>query len=432
MINKKLTLFCCILAILLPVMGFAQTDADYNNLLQFLKGDGAFEKWFMEVFTKLDNKVQDEAVGSALVGRAIGGLGALMYLGYMGWQMAAGDREWEITPMLKPILIGFTLVYWSGFVNLIQAPFEAIAEPGIAIFSDIESEVNDLRVQRFKKQQQLLDAVIKLKAEEDAKQDVINNTGKDADDSWFDISEGLDKLIQPIKEWSLRMQFQMQKLMAELIEFVCLSILRICVYLIFFIQKIWAYILIILGPIAVGMSLVPGFENSLYSWISKFININLYTFVAYTIINIGQQLIASGYMMEIERYDTLLTNGTISNLDALLVYVSNSGMIYNQLFTCVAYIVTGIGVLMTPTIADTIVTAGGAGAMTKMKSAAGKMVSGAKTAVLAAKTGGASTVVAAKTASKAAELSSASGRVQNAMKNGKKLKKINKKCLSKT
>ena len=314
--------------------------------------------------------------------------------------------------MLKPILIGFTLVYWTGFVNMIQAPFEAIAQPGIAIFNDIESEVNDLRVQRFKKQQQLLDAVIKLNAEEDAKQDVIDNTSKDADDSWFDVSEGIDKLLQPIKEWQIRMQFQMQKLVAEVIEFICLSILRICVYLIFFIQKIWAYILIILGPIAVGMALIPGFENSLYSWVSKFININLYTFVAYTIINIGQQLIASGYTMEIERYDTLLSNGTITNLDALLVYVSNSGMIYNQLFTCVAYIVTGIGVLMTPTIADTIVTAGGAGAMTKMKSAVGRMASSAKTAVLAVKTGGA-------TAVKSAAAGSASGMVSDAMKNGK-------------
>ncbi|WP_292009680.1 hypothetical protein [Chryseobacterium sp.] len=414
--NKTLTLLCCFVAICLPVLGYAQTDSDYSNTLQFLKGDGAFEKWFMDVFTKLDASVQNNASGSALVGRAIGGLGALMYLGYMGWQMAAGDREWEITPMLKPILIGFTLVYWTGFVNLIQAPFEAIAQPGITIFSDIESEVNDLRIERFKKQQQLLDAVIKLKAEEDAKQDVIDNTGKDADDSWFDISEGLDKLIQPIKEWQIRMQFQMQKLVAELIEFVCLSILRICVYLIFFIQKIWAYILIILGPIAVGMALIPGFENSLYSWVSKFININLYTFVAYTIINIGQQLIASGYGMEIERYDTLLTNGTITNLDALMVYVTNSGMIYNQLFTCVAYVVTGIGVLMTPTIADTIVTAGGAGAMTKMKSAAGKMASGAKTAVLAAKTGG---VAAAGAAAKSAAMGSASGRVNNAMNNKK-------------
>jgi len=411
--NKKATIIFCLFAMIIPVMGFAQTDSDYSNLLQFLKGDGAFEKWFMEVFTKLDNSVQDSAQGSALVGRAIGGLGALMYLGYMGWQMAAGDREWEITPMLKPILIGFTLVYWTGFVNLIQAPFEAIAQPGIAIFSDIESEVNDLRVQRFKKQQQLLDAVIKLKAEEDAKQEIINNTNEDADDSWYDISDGIDKLIQPIKEWSIRMDFQLQKLVAEIIEFLCLSILRVCVYLIFFIQKIWAYILIILGPIAVGMALVPGFENSLYSWVSKFININLYTFVAYTVINIGQQLIASGYTMEIERYDTLLTNGTITNLDALMLYVSNSGMIYNQLFTCVAYIVTGIGVLMTPTIADTIVTAGGAGAMTKMKSAAGKVASSAKAAVLAVKTGGV-------TAVKSAAVGSASGRVNSAMNNKKK------------
>jgi hypothetical protein len=65
-----------------------------------------------------------------------------------------------------------------------------------------------LRVQRFKKQQQLLDAVIKLNAEEDAKQEVINNTSQNADDSWFDVSEGLDKLIQPIKEWQIRMEFQ--------------------------------------------------------------------------------------------------------------------------------------------------------------------------------------------------------------------------------
>lgn len=416
--NKKITFTFCLLAILLPVMGFAQTDSDYSNLLQFLKGDGAFEKWFMEVFTKLDNNVQDSATGSALVGRAIGGMGALMYLGYMGWQMAAGDREWEITPMLKPVLIGFTLIYWTGFVNLLQAPFEAIAQPGIAIFSDVESEVNDLRIQRFKKQQQLLDAVIKLQAEEQAKQDVIDNTSKDADDSWFDMSEGLDKLIQPIKEWQIRMEFKMQKLVSEVIEFVCLSILRICVYLIFFIQKIWSYILIILGPIAIGMALVPGFENSLYSWVSKFINVNLYTFVAYTIINIGQQLIASGYQMEIERYDTLMAGGTVRNLDALLVYVNNSGMIYNGLFTCVAYIVTGIGVLMTPTIADSIVTAGGAGSMTKMKAAAGKLASSAKSTILAAKSGGSSVI---SSASKSSKAGSASGRVSGAMNKNNKL-----------
>jgi hypothetical protein len=35
-----------------------------------LKGDGAFEKWFMEVFTKLDTSIQDSASDAALVGKA--------------------------------------------------------------------------------------------------------------------------------------------------------------------------------------------------------------------------------------------------------------------------------------------------------------------------------------------------------------------------
>ena len=54
--------------------------------------------------------------------------------------------------------------------------------------------------------------------------------------------------------------------------------------------------------------------------------------------------------------------------------------------------------------------------MTKMKSAVGKMTSSAKTAILTAKTGGASTVAAA---TKSVAAGSASGRVQEAMKNRK-------------
>ena len=90
-------------------------------------------------------------------------------------------------------------------------------------------------------------------------------------------------------------------------------------------------------------------------------------------------------------------------------------MIYNQLFTCVAYIVTGIGVLMTPTIADTIVTAGGAGNDQNEKCSR-KNDEQCKTAILTAKTGGASTVAAA---TKSAAAGSASGMVNNAMKNSK-------------
>jgi len=179
-------------------------------------------------------------------------------------------------------------------------------------------------------------------------------------------------IFRATEQWFIRMDFKFQRWGADLLEAIGLSILRVCTYLIFFIQKIWSYILIVLGPIAIGMALIPGFESSLTSWVSKFININLYTFVAFTIINIGQQLIISAYTMEIDRYELMINSAGNVDSATISAFINGNGMLHVTLFTVVAYIVTGIGVLMTPTIADSIVSAGGAGVMTKMKQSAGK------------------------------------------------------------
>lgn len=210
------------------------------------------------------------------------------------------------------------------------------------------------------------------------------------------IKEGWDKIQTLVEEWFIRMNFKFQRWGAELMEAIGLSILRVCTYLVFFIQKIWSYILIVLGPIAVGMALIPGFESSLTSWVSKFININLYTFVAFTIINIGQQLIISAYTMEIDRYELMINSAGNVDSATISAFINGNGMLHVTLFTVVAYIVTGIGVLMTPTIADSIVSAGGATVMSKMKESAGKLASGGKLAGQGSKMAGKGIVAGAK------------------------------------
>ena len=394
--NKYLTLTLCLLIFLVPTIVFGQTGdtASYNKLLQFLKGDGAFEKWFMEAFTKLDTTMAAQSAGAVMLGQAIGGFGALCYMGYLGWQMQEGARPWEVTPMIRPTIIAFILMYWGAFTSMIQYPLQSLAEPGIALFQDIEKDANDLRVERFKKQNQILEVLIKTQAEEEAKQETLDKLEGKADDSWYDID--VDKLLAPAKEWYMKMEFKIQKTLSEIIEAVSLTILRVCTYLIFFIQKIWSYVLIILGPIAIGMSLIPGFENSFSNWVTKFININLYTFITYTIINIGQQLIMSGYQMELDRYALIIDSGGVADMNTLRVYVQNSGMMYTALFPAVAYIVTGIGILMVPSIADSIVSAGGAGIMSKGKAAGGTMASVGRAATAAAAGGAAGAITAAR------------------------------------
>ena len=372
--TKYLIFLVCLILCLLPIVILGQTTPsadDSNKLLQFLKGDGAFEQWFFKSFNRLDTSISAEASKVSFLGRLIGG---------MGWQMQSGDREWEITPMLKPFFIGLILLHWTSFYSFVQSPFRVVSTPSQTMFEKIEREANTLRVKRFQKQNQLLDYMIKKEAEEKAKQKELDNLKEKGfiDKITDSIKEGWDKIQTPVEEWFIRMDFKFQRWGADLLEAIGLSILRVCTYLIFFIQKIWSYILIVLGPIAIGMALIPGFESSLTSWVSKFININLYTFVAFTIINIGQQLIISAYTMEIDRYELMINSAGNVDSATISAFINGNGMLHVTLFTVVAYIVTGIGVLMTPTIADSIVSAGGAGVMTKMKQSAGKYVAGAQ------------------------------------------------------
>lgn len=376
-----------------PVLLFADSSNQNESFISFLMGKGVFEEWFMQVFTNLDVQIQEMAIHASLLGRAIGGLGALIYLSYLGWTMQEGDA-WRVTPMIRPIVIGLILINWTGFVSLIQAPLEIISTPSKDVFFQIEEQVDDKRILKYKKEIQLIDFLFEERSRqlaEDKENEFLQNEGGG---NWF--AEKMADLFQPIIEYGLRLKFETQEMVGKVMDAIAIIVLRVATYLIFFIQKIWTYILIVLGPIAIGMALIPGFENSFAAWIAKFININLYTFIAYTIINIGQQLILAGYDMQIERYDTMLSGE--GDVALIMQFVTGGGFIYIRMFSTVAYLVTAIGILMTPTIADAIVSAGGAGLASKTKSATGKVYAGAKAAAVTAKTGGAAAVVAAASA----------------------------------
>lgn len=70
--------------------------------------------------------------------------------------------------------------------------------------------------------------------------------------------------------------------------------------------------------------------------------------------------------------------------ETMMEFLTNNGFVYLGAMTFVAYAVTGIGMLMVPTIADSIVSVGGATVMSRMKRAA---TSGSRGAMAGAKAG---------------------------------------------
>lgn len=366
------------------------------QMAKYQKGNGAFEEWFMEVFVNLEKDVENMAFQGGRLGLAIGVLGGLIYFSVIGFRMLSGSAEWDVEPMIRPTIILIILTNWYPFTQLIEAPFNKLSEMPANYFKQIEKDAEAKRELRYTKQMQVLDATIKYKTQN---QNTLVKLTKNLPGPIGTIASTIEitDMLLPIQETIERLNYREQKLFGETIELISLFILRVCVYLIFFIQKIWTYMLIVLGPVAVGMSLFPGFESSFNNWIAKFININLYTFIAYTIINLGQKIIMAGYEMDINRLSAIVNaQGNVINYGLLENYLTYSGMLNSVIFPCVGYIVTGIAVLMTPTIADAIVSAGGAGVMTKGKQAAAKI-------------GGAGKEVATKVAPKVATTAASAG-----------------------
>lgn len=381
--NKKYLIFTVtLLFTLLPIIIFGSGG---SQTLKFFKGDGDIEQWFLDAFALMTPKVSSEAKLMSRLGRSIGAIGAMAYLAYLGWEMLEGQRPWAVTPMIKPVIIGLILTNWYSFAEMIKSPFEMLAKPSVDMFNDLAEKSEDLRIKRYELQWTLVSKAVKIEAENQAKKDE-ENIRRAKEEGFFsgkmaEMGSEWNELKIKLYEWELKTASTLQTLLAEIIEAIALIILRVCVYGIFAFQKLWSMILIILGPIAVGMSLIPGFDGALQSWISKFININLWTFISFKAMTIGEILITSGYQMEINRYDSILQGSEDEIIANVGNFVNGAGFINVIVITCVAYIVTGLLTLMTPTIADSIVSAGGSGVANAAKSAMASMGSGAKSAV---------------------------------------------------
>ena len=119
-----------------------------------------------------------------------------------------------------------------------------------------------------------------------------------------------------------------------------------------------ATFLIITGPISIGISVIPMFSSSFSTWVARFININLYGYVAFTILKIGMILLKFGYTAEIERYSKILADtGEITNT-GMFMQVMQAGT-FNFGMVIVTMLVTAYGVTQTPTLCNMIISANG-------------------------------------------------------------------------
>jgi conjugative transposon TraJ protein len=265
------------------------------------------------------------------VGRGIAGFAATWYIASRVWRHIANAEPVDFYPLFRPFVLGFCIAIFPQVIGLING----VMQPTVTGTASMVTNANDAIAALLKQKEDALKNTDTYKM-------YVGANGEGDKELWYkytnsswsvtnDISFALDKayynLSNTIQQWMsqiLQILFQAAAL--------CINTLR----------TFQLIVLAILGPLVFGIAVFDGFQHTLTAWIARYINIFLWLPVC----NLFGAVIAEIQVQMLTRQVAGQT-GFDSADAAYLVFM----------------LIGIVGYFTVPSVANSIVHAGGLGSM---------------------------------------------------------------------
>ena len=340
---------------------FAQTtsNSDAGKTLQYLQGDGVYEEGVMTFLGGLKESIWTHFDLFITDAKALAAIFMIIYFAIRSYEMMVGDKQLEIMPLLRPFGLAMVILWWGVFVKMIAFPTDLVANQTEQMFESEQSTVNDLRINRATLMLAVANSLYTFQAQtEVAEKESDTWYGQAWDAVTSTVKQGIADVVSPLLELKNRLTVGMQLLFTQLLELMGIWILRIAVYIVFMIQIIYSSILIILGPFAVAVSILPAFRDSFSTWIARFISVNLYSGIAYLIMYLCGLMQEYALESEISKYQELVgQNGTSANLEKMAWFASNGILSFGTVI--IVFIIGAICMFTVPSISTWIISTSG-------------------------------------------------------------------------
>ncbi|MDH6358926.1 plasmid transfer protein [Parabacteroides sp. PF5-9] len=318
-----------------------------------------FDRQILNLFNGLWNKTMQDMGVFVLDAQALACIFMLLYFAIKAYPMMTGDKKLEIMPLLRPFALTLVIVFWGGVtsngtkvdgvVTIINYPFNVITNTARGNFYDKLDKVDNLSRKRYA----MIDSVAIKLTETSLEIERAEDENRNISDkilSWIGIDlEAVGKKIAGV--WLL-VQSKLKFLLVQLIERTVIIFFQFCVYVVFFLQIVFASVMVILGPLAFAMSVLPAFRDAWIHWVSRYISVCLYSAIGYIILGVACAMLEWGLEKEIMVLEKVLGNEAF-----FMMYVGfSSGDV--AIFTVTA-LVGGFAMLTTPVVSTWIVQTSG-------------------------------------------------------------------------
>lgn len=307
------------------------------------------DKSIFDLFDALFLNIRDLGGEFIADAQAIAAICMLLYFAVEAYKMMSGDETIRIMPLLRPFALTLVIVFWGGFVDALNFPLTVVNDTAKGLYEGQIDQVEDLHLERVA----LIDSVAKRISESSADFEQVETEAQDKD--WVEkLGIDLEPMFNKMKGYYLMMMAKMHFTMGRLVEYIVILLFQVCTYIIFFLQIIFAAILVILGPFSFALSILPGFRDSYLTWIARYISVGIYSTIGYIIMSISFVLVKYGLMKEID-----ILKAVMGNEQMFIAYVSYpSG---NISFYTVSLIIGGLAMLTIPVISTWIINTTGIG-----------------------------------------------------------------------
>lgn len=307
------------------------------------------DRFILDLFDGLFLSLRDHLSVFTGDAQALCAIFMLLYFGLKSYGMIVNDDRLEIIPLLRPFALAMVIMSWSTFIDIINYPLKVITEKGRTLFNDRIDQVDAISMQRMA----LIDSVATKLIESSAELEEVQKGAND--DAWYE-SLGIDfnAIFDQMKGYFILIMAKFRFFIMQIIEYLVISIFQLCSYLIFFLQIIFAGILIILGPFSFAFSVLPGFKDAYIYWLARYISVSLYSAIGYIIMGLSMVLVQYGMEREIE-----LLRYALNNEAAFIFYVSQNSCGAN--FFIVTLLIGGLAMLTVPVVSTWIISTAGVG-----------------------------------------------------------------------
>jgi len=252
---------------------------DYN--LQIIEQLG-------ESLTSGLNNVYETAVDYAdalsATAQLICGIAAMLYIGSKLWRTWAKGEPIDFYSMLRPFAVGLLILFFTGFTKVLDALVAPVEAATVYVKDSASERVSNSYNEYFQLQKKIMDRKAEIEA--------ASSTEGEKLSVWRTISKNISDIKDNVLNATENVGSAVFQFLVDLGSVVVdiFSMATVYFYKIYVLTA--KIVLVLIGPFALALSVLPGFKDNLKAWVAQYINVSLYIPIC-NIIGFVQSMIVS-------------------------------------------------------------------------------------------------------------------------------------------